>query len=534
MADDKTNIVENLNESNIASFLQKKHPDYLKWLPVWKKMYCAYLGGAEFKKGFLWRFEGEDDNDWANRLQRSAYENLLLYIVDRRQGLVYNRRIVRESDTSKPKVLQAINRNMDNMGTPRDQFVKKVFRLMQVFGWLPILTDKPSEESITQQDQQDRQLYPYSIPILPFNFLNWAIDEQKELEWALIRGIAYVGDDPTKPIKVNEYRIVTKESIAVWREKPGKSNKNKYEEVAVVNHGLGRTPIVLLDDLEPEQASIVGRPSLLDSCDLSLKLFNQSSWYDQLVYKTNYATLAAHPFDDNSKEEPEIVSGPGYVMWVPPEEDMPEWISPDTAAADIFERKLADMRRRIYEQAELEGGFAEEGTRDISGKAHTFRAKPTENMAKRLAQDMEDFECELETMLMENWEKDNAYECKIFYPRTFGIVATADALADLQAVEDSTVLPQEVKGILASQIILTSSFIELSDKRMKELQEKIEGFDPAAEEMAKAKALEQIKVDAQKQLEVVKAQAQKDVVVQQGKVEAEKAAATPKDTSLFG
>ncbi len=503
------------HDDKMKDFFSQRHPDYIKWMPVWEKMYCAYLGGTEFKKTFLWRFECEDNPDYENRLGRSAYENLLLDIVKRREGLVYGRKIVRKSETNKQFILDAINKNTDKMGTPRDPFIQKCFRLMQVFGWLPVLTDKSSGILETQQDQRDQQLFPYAVPILPLNFLNWSVDKENQLIWALIKTVRDISVDRyTKTLAV-EYRIVTRDTIEIWREPPSNSGVRMDPVlIRIIEHGLGIVPIVLLNDLEPEQTSIVGRPSLLDPCDLSVKLFNQSSWYDQLIYKTNYATLAIHPFDDEGVEKEKVV-GPGLVIWVKDGESMPEWIAPNTDAADVFERKLADMRRRIYEQAELEGGFAEEGTRDISGKAHTFRSRPTEDMARRLAQGMEDFECDLETMLMVDWEEDTGYKCKVYYPRTFGIMSTSAAIEELEVIDKSQSLPPSVKGFLAARIITTSSFVELSDEEIAVMEKETMEFNSAESQTAREEAGEEIRTRAQRETETVRAQTDIEVAAEQ-------------------
>ncbi len=92
-----------------------------------------------FKRSFLWKYEREEHEDWLDRLQRTAYENLLLDIIKRRESLLFSRKILRSAQTSKREILEKINNNIDAQGTLREQFIKKdgyinYFNLFSFFG----------------------------------------------------------------------------------------------------------------------------------------------------------------------------------------------------------------------------------------------------------------------------------------------------------------------------------------------------------------------------------------------------------------
>ncbi|MCG8377571.1 MAG: hypothetical protein MI702_13930, partial [Chlorobiales bacterium] len=277
----------------------------------------------------------------------------------------------------------------------------------------------------------------------------------------------------------------------------GRKSKTEYVKVAENSHDLGIVPVVILNDLLSDEDSLVGSPSLLDPCELSIQLFNQTSWYDQLLYKTNYSTLAATPFNGSS-EEPEIIVGAGDVFWVPEGGEMPKWISPDTAPAEVFERRLNNLRRRIYEQAELDAGLQSDSLRELSGEAYGHRTKPVEDMARRLGKNLESFENNLDTIMIRYWEGNADFIPTVVYPKRYGVRAIRDALVELSAVENSVSLPQEVKSILASKIVFTEGFAELSDEEQDQLEQTIRDYDPLESEARRAILFEKLRNETNK------------------------------------
>jgi hypothetical protein len=461
-----------------------RHEDYLRAHDAWETMYLAWQGGRAFKRAFLWRYEREEHEDWLERLRRASCENLLRDIITRRESLVFSRRVTRIAEGAAADYAERINCDIDGRGTPRDRFVRACFRLSQVFGFLPVLIDRRGDDGA---GDDARGGLPYAAPLLPFDLLNWSRAADGSLDWALVRHRLRRDSDPFAPAAgVTEYRLLTRDSIRAWREvaderalAQGRPVCAQIEEIGSVEHELGCVPLVLLYDQESEDGSLPGRASLFDPCELSIKLFNQTSWYDQLLYKTNYATLAANPFNGSS-EEPEVVVGAGDVFWVPEGGQMPHWISPDVGPAEVFERKLKDMRRRIYEQAELDAGSADESRDTLSGEAYDRRRRPTEDMARRLGRNLEAFERELDRMMIGRWLGLADFEPRIEYPRRYGVRAVSDAVAELRAVEQATSLPPRVKALLAGTIVFTGGFSELDDATQEELEKEIRAWQPPA------------------------------------------------------
>lgn len=148
----------------IDKLITNKHEEYERNLPLWQRNYLAWLGGDDFKLQNLWPFEREEQEDFDDRLIRASYENMFADIIQRRQGLVFSRKIERRSND----YLLKLNQNIDGLGTCREEFIKKCFRLSQIFGFLPVLV----ENRVTASESS-----PRLVPVNPFNLINWQMDE---------------------------------------------------------------------------------------------------------------------------------------------------------------------------------------------------------------------------------------------------------------------------------------------------------------------------------------------------------------------
>jgi hypothetical protein len=494
-------------------FFQERHPDYDKYSELWNGMRVAYYGGNDFMNKYLFPYEGEEDEDLQKRRQQAAYENQFQDIIERREAIVFSRNISRDVLKANAAVgqWQLIKMNVDNRGNEWHKFIKKCFRMAQTYGFLPVLTDRPQgSESTTRAQEEANGLLPYALPILPTAFINWEIDEGR-LKWCVIRSVNRMRS-PMEPIKeVTEYRLITDEVIQIW-EQNGENGEDsgKVKFISEITHNVGRVPVVILNDIDPKEDSLVGLPSLHNAVDLSIQLYNMQSWQQNLLYTTNFSQLALTPYGGEGEDTAKRV-GPKYALWVPPGGTTPTWVAPPMAPAEVFEKRTKDARRRIYEIAKLDAGLSDDTARELSGEAYDRRHKPTEDEARREGKRMEDFEKELADLLINGWLKHDA-EIQITYPKRYGVRATAEALGQLEAVEKSETLPQSVKSKLAAQIIFTEDFAEMSDEEQDALYEEIVNYDPLA-----------IELDYQRKLEEAKAAPTKDIEAQKQKKEVEKA-----------
>lgn len=488
------------NKDKIAEFFKKRHPSYTKYKSDWNKMWLAYHGGSAFTDAFLLQYEKEPTKFFKERKRRSAYENILADCIDRRSDIIFSRNIKRDPKAgNKVNIWKEINENIDQDGTARGDFIQRVcFPLSQIFGWVPVLVDKPEGAAYTGQGQQDQKLWPYAVPILPLNFLNWRMGDDGQLEWALLRfDTRRLGEPMAEEKQVREYRLIDRVKTEVWEERRESDGQGEttvdYVRLRTAPHNLGSVPVVVLYDKQMLGQKFIGAPSLLSSTDLSILMFNMMNWSGEVAYKTLYNTLVAP--ESHGTDEREKAMGPGEVLFFPEGSVAPHWISAPTDPIAEYRNEIKDMRRRAYKQAKLDEGQAEEHKDEMSGIAKTIDRKPTEDMAKRRGQNLETFEVQLDLMMMQVWEEDATFESGVQYPKRYAVQTTRYALEQQELVEKSTTLPPKVKALLASKIVNTEDLAELDEDEQAELEEKILNYDPQAEEVEQARKLKRAEVE---------------------------------------
>ena len=521
-----------MDQEKLTQFFNARHEKYLALVDDWRKMRLAQAGGQAAKKEFLVEREREADKSKERRLKLSAYENLLADIIQRRGGIVFSRKFPEEIKTSKSIVLDHIKEDIDRQGNSLDVFVKEIcFPLSQCYGYLPVWVDKGSEEAETEEAQEEGDLFPYAKIVLPSDMLNWYVGKDKALEWVLLRSDTKgSASEYAVPDVVHRFTYIDREKIEVWEEREGKeSGDAEYVSViGPVEHEIGRVPIEILYDERIPGEPVVGKMSLLNSCEISIAMFNEQSWAQNVAYKTNFSTLAAE-LTPEQIEQGKVSIGEENIFVIPEDaKHAPMFLSPDTSPLKAFAERVNDMRRRAYEQAQLDAGFAEDKREELSGIAYTIRRKDTEEMAQRLGQQVADFQKRLLELILRDYEQDANLTVAITAPKKYGVRATQDALAELKAIEELSALPTSVRRKIAENVIETDSFVEIDDEERKKLKEDIANYDPLAEEVEQTKKLEEARVEPQvalasKRIEEQKAYADKiaETNVEREKIRAE-------------
>jgi len=384
--------------------------------------------------------------------------------------------------------------------------------LSQCYGYLPVWMDKGREEAETEEAQEEGELFPYAKIVLPSDMLNWYVGKDKALEWALLRSdTKESAGDYSVPKTVKRFTYIDREKIEVWEKQEGKEGSDAEYILVIgpVEHGLGRVPIEILYDERIPGESVVGKMSLLNSCEISIAMFNEQSWAQNVAYKTNFSTLAAE-LTPEQIEQGRVSIGEENIFVIPEDaKHAPMFLSPDTSPLKAFAERINDMRRRAYEQAQLDAGFAEDKREELSGIAYTIRRKDTEEMAQRLGKQVADFKERLLKLILRDYEQDENMEVSITAPKKYGVRATQDALAELKAIEELTALPTSVRRKIAENVIETDSFVEVSDEERKKLKEDIANYDPQAEEVEHTKQLKRAEVEELIPLEMEKIKVQK-------------------------
>lgn len=509
-----------IDQKELKKIFSTRNPSYTSTLGLWKKMMWAYNGDDEAKKMLLWIGAGEESEDFIDRLKHAAYENHMKDIISRREAIVYGRKITREiKDSAAAAARDRISNNIDGQGTHREDFIRNCFTQMQIFGWIPVLIDRPRSDGYAETKAQEGNNDPYAVIISPMDFLNWQLDEHNKLNWCILKGKTITSGGPLEFQETYEvYRIIDKEKIDVWEVREVKKNGKKDTEYVRAEgspfyHNLGVVPVIFLYDMRDSTNDLIGVPSLLSSMEQSVLLFNYQNWSTEVAMLSNYNFLSAEDTGTGvSGEVPEALIGPRYIFWTPQGANPPQWISPSVAPIDIFRQEIQDIRRRVYENAQVDAGHSELSRAVLSGDAYRMRSRETEEMARRLALNMESFESQLDTMMLVHFLDFKNANPRIQYPKRYGTKATSDAIDELKAVEELTSLPPEVKKAVATNFVNTEVFAELPDEELAFLEAKIKEYDPVKAEADKVFAETKARIDAEapkRDAEIAKAESQK-------------------------
>ena len=406
--------------NNSYSFLEARHPLYRQLLPSWRFVYLAYHGGVEFKREHLFRHPAETATSFAERVRRVHYENYVAAVAEEKSALLFKRKPYRSAEHP---LWDQFNSDTDRLGSSRDEFARRCFLLAQIFGWLPVLVDLPSA------DEPDGRKAPYCVPVLPFDFLNWAGDDRGRLSWVLIRERRRDASDPFQPSAERErYRVYDNQNWRLYE--TAADPADGVVKIAEGAHNLGVVPFAILCDQRHPTEQVIGISSLLSIAERAKNILNNNSLIRDIADRCLFPFLAAED-NQGSGEQKERRIGTAMMFWYPQGGSAPTWIEPDTSAINTL-RALNEIEvQRIYAEARLDGGFAQQQPR--SGVAHSYEWRRTNDDITAKARSMEHFERRLDR-LFALWLDIKDFQATVSYPRDFSVLSFQSRLSEATSV----------------------------------------------------------------------------------------------------
>jgi hypothetical protein len=396
-----------------------RHPLYRVCLPEWRFVHLAYHGGMAFKREHLYRHPAETAVSFAERLRRVHYENYVAAVAEEKAAILFKRPPYRAGDHP---LWEEFNADVDRLGGSRDEFARRCFVLAQVFGWLPVLVDMPPAGD-------EGRAAPYCVPVLPFDFLNWAADERGRFAWVLMRERRRDAADPFAwPAERERFRLFDTEGWQLFESAADPAEG--VVKLAEGRHGLGRVPVAILYDKRHPTENVVGVSSLLSVAERCRNILNNNSLIRDIADRCLFPFLAAEDYQ-GSGEQRERRIGTALMFWYPQGGSAPCWIEPDTSSIATLKELNEIEVERIYEEANLEGGFAAEQPR--SGVAHSYEWRRTNDDIAAKARGMEEFERQLDS-LFGAWLGVADFRATVSYPRDFSVLAFSARLSEAQAV----------------------------------------------------------------------------------------------------
>lgn len=159
----------------------RKHPYYVKMLPVWKKATHAYNGGRAYVERTLTRHPSETEEEFADRKAYSYNINLIKYST-RKFGDYIFQKAPRRTGIDKE-----IADDFDRKGKSVNSVIREAFDYNTIYGLAWMFVDHPVIDGnmINLRDKQEQRIRPYAEALAPMDVPDWDYDSTGELNWVI-------------------------------------------------------------------------------------------------------------------------------------------------------------------------------------------------------------------------------------------------------------------------------------------------------------------------------------------------------------
>jgi hypothetical protein len=443
----------------MRTFLDNRHPDYVRMAVNWQFWRESYEGGATYLQGgHLFRFPRETESNYTERLKRAARLNFTRQVVDLLVQYVRKESPARRMESAS-EAIQAFWRDVDRQGRTIDDFMGSVALMTALFGRAYVVVDKPAAGAVNRLDQGQRRLNPYAYTLSPLDVLDTVRDEcESELTQALVR--EYVRG----PVNLSEARerdglterfrlwLKTDEGV-VWRLfHRGEDGQPREVDGGVLP--LQRLPIV---EVQRSDGSLAEEIATLDR-----KVFNYESLLDQILYEQTFSTLRL-PWNGRMEEfydQWELTLGTKSILpYDPTSGAAPDFIAPDARQGDLVLKAIEQSVANIYRVKNLLDalGGIQPGQSPVSGIARGYDFEKLNAGLSAFADDLEKAEREL-AMLVNAWEgeEETVPPDLVDYPDTFDVKTLLQELDEYRQLAQS-VHSETFQRHLQKRLVLKSA-----------------------------------------------------------------------------
>jgi hypothetical protein len=363
-------IMVDLDNIRIEDLLNE-HPDRLTWSFRWPDFRLLYEGGDKFirsagdmvytrsgggtagsvsphepsgnrrRRRFLWQLEGEPDNKYLSRWDRSAYANYAQAIMDYfRQWLWTTQPVFRCDDgEDQPDWFVDFFKNANGNGKPlmdvgKDSFLDLL--TVRRCGWLLGRSDNVAA------DDADVVITPYSAE----EILDWERSNSGELEWIILAKERSHREFPDRRMTVKTITYLDREQWRTWELTQAQETQELNAEV--VGSGtlnIGRVPFVFKEI--PHGLWIADK--LFSPC---VSLFNRQCMLEYAQHMGCFLQPYIKTNEDHTSARSRIL-GEGVLLRLragmkDEEGEDYGWKSPDVSPLEFIAKQLKEDRDEIY------------------------------------------------------------------------------------------------------------------------------------------------------------------------------------------
>lgn len=186
---------------------ERRHPYYVKTLPIWKRATNAYKGGRTYVRKTLTQHPSETPEEFKYRQEHSYNINLIKYSAQKFGDYIFSKAPRRVSAE------ESIVRDFDRMGKSANTVMREIFDYYTIYGLSWVFVDMPVllGDSIDLRSKAEGKIRPYVNAVAPMDVPDWDFDETGELNWIIREELITEKKDPfLKPVLKKRRTLYTK------------------------------------------------------------------------------------------------------------------------------------------------------------------------------------------------------------------------------------------------------------------------------------------------------------------------------------
>lgn len=451
-------------QKKLRGLIERRHPEYAENVSHWEFMEDTYEGGREWFKENIFRYLKEGDTEFADRLTRAYRFNHSREVVDLLNKYLFKQVIQRNEDDAPDSVKQFWKKSTRN-GLGIKDFSRQVSKKSSIYGRIGIVIDNTAGTAtgpvVSKADEKKVGVRTYAYIVGPEQLLDYAFDNEGELEWVLISEHTRDDSDPMESTgeEIERFRLWTKQEWKLFEDvKEGRKKVVKMVESGV--HGLGIVPVVLADNIITDEEYCA--PALIDDIAyLDRAVGNYLSNLDAIIQDQTFSQLAMPaqnvlPGEDNYTKLTEM--GTKRIFLYDGESNtQPFYLSPDPKQAQMILAVINKIINEIYHTVGLAGERTKQdnalGIDNSSGVAKAYDFERVNALLAAKADSLEVIENKI-VKIVAKWNSEEAKvtDNLVSYPDNFdtrGLYDEFDIAARLMLIDaPETVRQEQMRAVL--------------------------------------------------------------------------------------
>lgn len=469
------------DQKKLKRLIERRHPEYQSMFPHWEFLEATYEGGREwFADGNIFRYVKEGDSEYRERLARCYRFNHSREVVDLLNKYLFKQHIVRNEDDA-PESVKNFWKVATKNGLGIRDFSRQVSKKSSVSGRIAVVVDSNMRTAaVNKAEEKAMNARVFAYALGPEQLLDYAYDEEGNLEWILVQECTRDDNDPIESTgdELIRFRLWTKNDWRLFEERKGRGLKKTVVQVDARTHNLGVVPVILVDNMITDEE--YSAPSLIDDIAyLDRAVANYLSNLDAIIQDQTFSQLAMPaqnvlPGEDNYNKLLEmgtkrifLYDGEGGAA--------PHYLSPDPKQAQLILAVINKIINEIYHTVGLAGERTKQdnalGIDNSSGVAKAYDFERVNALLQAKADSLEVFENKL-ARLVALWNQDTIKEDVVSYPDNFdtrGLYDEFDIAARLMLITaPDSVRQHQMKTVIDK--LFPQLAKELREKMIKDLE----------------------------------------------------------------